>query len=118
MAKCENCYHKDVCIGRPDVEEYGCKCEDYKDKSLMIELPCKVGDTVYAFCEMLGVILEYKVVGIGITEIAMQYEAYAYTKEEDILIDNIDYETDDIGKTIFLTREEAEKALKEYENET
>lgn len=88
---------------------------DYLLANGVIPIPCKVGDTVYAFCEMLGVILEYKVVGIGITEIAMQYEAYAYTKEEDILIDNIDYETDDIGKTIFLTREEAEKALRERE---
>lgn len=44
MAKCENCYHKDVCIGRPDVEEYGCKCEDYKDKSLIVEIAVRCKD--------------------------------------------------------------------------
>lgn len=90
---------------------------DYLLANGVIPIPCKVGDTVYAFCEMLGVILEYKVVGIGITEVATQYEAYAYSIEDDVLIDNIDYETDDIGKTVFLSREEAEKELKEREHD-
>lgn len=45
MAKCsKNCYHYDVCNGRFDCEDYGCNCLDFKDKSLIVELPCRVGD--------------------------------------------------------------------------
>ena len=32
MTNCENCYHYNVCSGRPDVETYGCKCDDYKEE--------------------------------------------------------------------------------------
>lgn len=55
MSKCENCIHYDVCL---DIEEslgqiLNCisikhiGCRYFKDKSLFVELPCKVGDTVY-----------------------------------------------------------------------
>lgn len=116
MNNCENCYHFHMCDLQYRLEEHQ-DCEHYKDKSLIIELPCKSGDTVYSFCEMLGTILEYKVVRIELTAIATFYEAYAYTKEEDVLIDTLDFEIDDIGETVFLSREEAEKKLKECENE-
>lgn len=54
MPKCEICYHYDVCknylkelnytIG---VDVRATKCPFFKNKSLMLELPVKVGDTVY-----------------------------------------------------------------------
>lgn len=91
---------------------------DYLIQNGVLVPPCKVGDTVYAFCEMLGTILEYKVVRIELTAIAAIYEAFAYTEEEDVLIDTLDFEIDDIGKTVFLTKEEVENKLKECENET
>ena len=48
---CEGCIHKKVC-GIDSAFFIACfgsfeKCNDFKDKSLYIELPCKVGDTVY-----------------------------------------------------------------------
>lgn len=84
------------------------ECEQFKDKSRFIELPCKVGDTVYRIGggDYSGEIFEWDVDHI---------EIYA---DELVIIDDSDnvispYE---IHKTVFLTREEAEKALKEREN--
>lgn len=38
MPKCENCYHHDICIFHG---ASGCeRCMHYKDKSLIVELPC------------------------------------------------------------------------------
>lgn len=120
MNKCENCYHKDVCSGRHDVESYNIKCEEYKDKSLIVELPCNVGDTVYSFCEYWGVVLPYFVETLNISyynqnENCYSYEANCSNAEQTDLLDSIDFDFDDIGKTVFLSREEAEKKLKERE---
>lgn len=43
---CKDCIHCDVCQYKelPIIAE---QCVDFKDKSKYIELPCKVGDTVY-----------------------------------------------------------------------
>ncbi len=75
-----------------------------------VVLPCKVGDTVYTpqdFGEEYRPFVDIgKVFAIGIDErntmwVSVRYESgltYYHT-------------SDDIGKTMFLTREEAEKAL-------
>lgn len=43
---CKNCYHYPVCL--PRVAVGGDKiCESFKDKSRIVELPCKVGETVH-----------------------------------------------------------------------
>lgn len=50
MAKCNNCFHDQVC-------DFACKrcdganCIFFVDSSRMVELPCKVGDTVYVLTE-------------------------------------------------------------------
>lgn len=51
MAKCENCYHAGVCLHRINYEDYDCECANYKDKSLIVELPCRVWDVVYILIE-------------------------------------------------------------------
>ena len=45
---CKDCYHCSVCCGHDEEKanrEYPSaeKCRDYKDKSRIVELPCKVG---------------------------------------------------------------------------
>lgn len=106
--KCENCYHYDICNGRFDVEEYGCRCEDYKDKSLIIELPCKVGDTVYIKGEAAAID------SIHIdrtTTYRVRFLCYGrhcstcpfYEKHDCKAPDKIT--ADDIGATVFLTKE-------------
>ena len=61
-----------------------------------------MGDTIYPAYEFAGTIPEYE-----ITEITI-------FKDEIVIVDDSDneYNIDDFGKTIFLTREEAEAALK------
>ena len=98
MATCKDCLHDEACeIYAGDLGENGAeKCVCFKDRNRFVELPCKVGDTVY------------QTDGIRIYE----------NKIERIIFDtnNIGFDETSIGKSIFLTREEAERALKEREN--
>lgn len=90
--------------------QYLAELEDKIEKGTLIELPCKVGDTVYVVYPVSG-IQELEVGGIGIhtNDIAFRLghkgtEDYnvAWLKEE--------------GEYLFFTREEAEKRLKELQN--
>lgn len=72
----------------------------------VIIVPCKVGDTVYF--ALLGKIIEKQVFSI----VAFSNSTRIYcggTSEY--------FRPEDIGKTFFLTREEAEKALEAMKNE-
>ena len=67
--------------------------------------PCKVGDKVYRPSDCLGVV-QFVIISFNI------YESEMLVTDDS---ENIIY-LSDIGKTVFLTREEAERALKESEN--
>lgn len=78
--------------------------------------PAFVGQMVYCFCPELGGVFPYFVetIHIGFMDKEKNYwtfEANCHDEETDELLDEIDFDLDDIGKTVFLTREEAEKAL-------
>ena len=79
-----------------------------KDGRLLV-LPCKVGDTVWICEEDFGIVLPYTIDLISFVGKGCGYSANCNHNGE--LIDSIDFEDDDIGKTVFLTREEAEAAL-------
>lgn len=98
MASCKDCMHEKVCdYYAGDLNEEGAeKCVCFKDRTRFVELPCKVGDTVY------------QTDGIRIYENKIERIIFA--------TNNIGFVETSIGKSIFLTREEAEKALKEREN--
>ena len=88
-----------------------------KQSENVIELPCKVGDTVYAFSGDFGVVLPYFVeyLRIGFMDKNRNYwiyEANCHAEETDELLDELDFDLEDIGKTVFLSSEEAERALK------
>lgn len=90
--------------------------EDAEEQGLLVRLPCKVGDTVwsndfgypesyeikafsYGYCD------SYVEPGIGIEdEIIFYYESYTCSIAGA-------FQMSEIGKTVFLTREEAEKKL-------
>ena len=131
MSKCDkrciDCIHFDMCADlhayykgvdkerviafMSDGHSDKLECGHYKDKSLCVELPCKVGDTVY------------------ISDFAEVMEAFAsnikmffnyLTKEIENVVDlriignfSIHKNFEDFGKTVFLTKEEAERKLKE-----
>lgn len=90
---------------------------DYLIQNGVVVLPCKVGDTVYSFCKYWGVVLPYFVETLNISyynqnENCYSYEANCTNAEQTDLLDSIDFDFDDIGKTVFLTEEEAKRALK------
>ena len=74
-----------------------------KDRRLVM-LPCKVGDTVYF--ALIGRIIEKQV--FSIVSFSNSTRIYCGGTSEY-------FRPEDIGKTVFLTREEAEKALQEME---
>lgn len=117
---CKDCIHYDVCgyrnIENPkecnetisDLNDIEKLCESFKDKSLYIELPCKVGDTVYE--PTRRGINTYKIVRINISKHGRTFEWECVDGFYTSLIGFVDYE---IGETVFLTKEKAEAKLKE-----
>ena len=73
-----------------------------KDGRLVV-LPCKVGDTIYRYGDPIKKIYEWQIAYVEVYE------------DEKVFVDDSDntFVEADIGKTVFLTREEAEKALEE-----
>ena len=81
------------------------KLADYLIAHGVIVLPCKVGDKVYRPSDCLGVV-QFVIISFNI------YESEMFFTDDS---ENIIY-LSDIGKTVFLTHEEAEQALKECKN--
>ena len=77
---------------------------DYLLEHGVVLLPCKVGDRVYRPSGCLGVV-QFVIISFNI------YQSEMFFTDDS---ENIIY-LPDIGKTVFLTREEAERALKERE---
>lgn len=121
MATCKDCVHVEACNGilngfDIDIEFFGEQvsvCKNFKDRSRFVELPCKVGDTVYVIEDIAG---EWKIIKDHIETIGIGYYADGVSLYQFDGI-KIDGYFEDFGKTVFLTREEAEQALKEREND-
>ena len=137
MATCKDCVHVEVCISYlreaykqahlatsdlNSVLSLRCDdCEHFKDRSRFVELPCKVGDKVYLLDNLH---IKYAdVIGIYIDAFGGVFDLRIYTNIQ--LANGFgykyfiskDYTFEDIGKRIFLTKEAAEQALKEREND-
>ena len=130
MKTCNDCLHCNVCEKRTCSECQSSYCDEcgiysgydgrasvenctyFKDKSLVLNLPCKVCDTIYDISEF-----------IEGTPAPEMYEIYVdcITIEKDVTgktmfcIDGFEYYFEDFGKTVFFTDEAAEQALKERE---
>lgn len=109
---CYDCIHCDVC-GGIGFCSYHCSdvsmCKYFKDKSLITGLPCKVGDKV--FMTTPNDVLEMEVIQIKISAHWTVFDCVHVVYDE---YEEFFYERD-FGKSVFLTREEAEQALKERE---
>lgn len=126
MPKCKDCVHVEVCRyytnelakanGIPlKVEEIDglleCDdCEDFKDRSRFVELPIKPGTVL--FVPIRNQITIYKITGICVREPGFGSERVLI---EGISCNPFYSDISAIGKTAFLTREAAEQALKERE---
>lgn len=115
MAKCEKCIHANVCEAYEPYETDG--CNQFKNKYLIVELPCRGGDVLYTHeydCEREECYIE-----------KVKCHSIEIDGDNDISIycENIEGQYDtyvpaDFGECIFLTREEAKKILKGCENES
>ena len=104
MKTCKDCIHYDVCHTiTPIATEATGICKLFKDKSLVYDLPCKVGDMVYFANEDYHRSAEID--GIHIDEQGVSFTWVQYEVGVDIveLWDEGDFNIDDIGKTVFLT---------------
>ena len=79
----------------------------------VVVLPCKVGDTIYF--ARAHPILQYKVTGYEMGEASISQVRSKHVDKETGLTFNFTFRPGSIGKTVFLSREEAEKALHEME---
>lgn len=77
--------------------------EEAEKQGLLIRLPCKLGDTVYHIVSHT----------VDVTGYRMEWELETTVKPTAFRI----WMMDAIGKTVFLTREEAEAKLKELKGE-
>lgn len=94
-----------------------CDYEDLEEQGLLVRLPCKVGDTVYR----VNAGAKQPIIPMTVSEIHF----LCYKNERAVRFDAIGkedmgescYRLEDIGKIVFLTREEAEKKLEEIQND-
>ncbi len=103
---CKDCVHFEVCANvycevtaETEIKNTHNKpCFYFKDKSKYIELPCKVGDTVY--------------------EVGTDLKIYQ-NEIKNIIYDTngIAFDERAINETVFLTKSEAEQKLKELQND-
>lgn len=104
---CKDCINYDVCSTQSVNCDRANHCSMFKNKVQYIKLPCKVGDTVYfikSLFSFMSTPKAEKVHRIGITEGEMIFrtETRAFCEKA-------------INDTVFLTKESAEKALRERE---
>lgn len=83
---------------------------DHLIENGVIILPCKIGDTVYK-CHTVN----FKHTGEITKRTIKQITFSAFTVTDDG--ESGWFDIDNLGKTVFLTREEAEKALKERDDD-
>ena len=104
-------------------EDYSMRCvqkltalEDLEEQGLLIKLPCKVGDSIYFITQELDIVKGScrKVIDEYIvTEIrGNKYNPLWFMASSERCIHR-DFHPTEIGKKVFLTREEAEIKLKE-----
>lgn len=119
MVDCKNCLHYEVCgyaLNSKTIYE----CDYFFNKSKVIELPCKVGDIIYYNSPMSPTISTYFVKNLNVAFIGNKGEPLVYTFNAESFCeyefsDSIHFKPKDIGKTVFLTYQEAKQALKERE---
>ena len=80
--------------------------EDLEEQGLLVRLPCKVGDSVF-------IIVGKDISKQGIRKIEISDDGIIFKTNRQKRIFNVS----EFGKTVFLTREEAEKKLEELKHE-
>lgn len=82
------------------------KYKDLEEQGLLVRLPCKIGDDLY--CIVNGEVKKLKVHSFGVPDFEITDIEFKYVDGFKIV-----RFVGELGKTVFLTREEAEKKLEE-----
>lgn len=88
--------------------------EDLEEQGLLLRLPCKVGDTVYEVQKLRKRIQPYTIISIHISRCSVLI-GWVIEDDEGIYSNTNGFCDYAIGKTVFLTKEEAERALEAIE---
>lgn len=94
--------------------------EDLEEQGRLIKPPCKIGDELYYPDSYYGVVVSVRlneliIRFIGINTYSYQYNCCSFDECGDVY-EEYEFDNNDFGKTVFLTKAEAEKKLKEMEN--
>lgn len=108
MATCKDCVHVEACLE----SDKDLICRDYKDSSRFVELPCKVGDTVFIIVRISG---KEKIIQDSVESLEISFFADNTPIIQFDGVKTCDWDSSDFGKRVFLTKEQAEQALKEKE---
>lgn len=118
MARCKECIHSDLCkdmhrFGIVDLpyNADGAVCDHFKDRAGIVELPCKVGDTVYIIDEGEDECSEPYVLDVKVLSLTIEERGIGVELLLPLGFRQVSWCV--IGENVFLTREEAEKALAE-----
>ena len=113
-----NCPNEDSCGWLKEALEKLKQYEDLEEQGKLLKLPCAVGDTVYEICEGFIEPCTVEVMFLADYKDRDGNQSYMmeihYDREDCPRVSTEVYFTD-IGKTVFLTQEEAEAALKKME---
>ena len=124
---CKDCYHYEICPVWDDYNDipysdgYSDFCNNYdhfKDKSLIVELPCKVGKEIYVLNREnipQKMILDEPDIRCHCDKEDNLCMALCDDKEHSICAYRFKNDGSDIGEKVFRTKEEAEAKLKELE---
>lgn len=93
--RCDCCIHNSVCALVGAIPEYS-DCQEFIDINCFIKLPCKIGEKIFAIVEKKK---------------ANKDETYRYIQSYYLTYSNIERVIKNFGKTIFLTKDDAEVAL-------
>lgn len=91
---------------REKLKEY----EDLEEQGRLLKLPCKMGDTVYGINADRNIVSALKIISMNIYSYAIYFN---YQLIDGIYKNIVNFADTDIGKTVFLTKSEAEAKLKE-----
>ena len=124
MASCKECIHFDRCKGLYKFDRLqkavSKGCSYFKDRSRFVELPCKIGDTVYSIYKgdiEAHIVNRLEFCTVGNNSECQDYFGTAGGIDDcDENFSFINFTKATFGKTAFFTREEAERALKERES--
>lgn len=112
---CKDCRHYECCevLGITSGQYEREACVLFATRSELVHMPCKAGDTVYYFdgAYYLKNKNNWKITPIKVTELSTKIGKSGKLYPLSIIANGTRYSITSIGKTVFLIREEAEKAL-------